>query len=380
LSDALPLSGLLVVSLEQAVAAPMCTSRLADAGARVIKIERPEGDFARGYDDVVHGECSYFVWLNRGKESVVLDLTLAADKALLAAMLARADVFVQNLKPGALDRLGFPVAKLRRDYPRLICCSITGYGETGPLAMRKAYDMLIQAECGLASITGTSEPSRVGVSVVDIASGMYAQQAILEALIARGRSGEGAELAISMFDAMADWMTVPLLQQEAGAPPTRIGLAHVSISPYGAFKTRDGVDILISIQSDREWRVLAAKVLDDAALAADPNFATNVERVKRRAETDGKVAAVFGTLDADTLEQKLAAADIAFARVNTPADLARHPHLRRITVGTPSGPVSYPAPTERRAAQARRYGPVPALGQHSKKIRTEFAVAPANAK
>ena len=368
----LPLSGLLVVSLEQAVAAPMCTSRLADAGARVIKIERPEGDFARGYDALVHGECSYFVWLNRGKESVVLDLTLAADKALLAAMLARADVFVQNLKPGALDRLGFPVAKLRRDYPRLICCSITGYGETGPLAMRKAYDMLIQAECGLASITGTSEPSRVGVSVVDIASGMYAQQAILEALIARGRSGEGAELAISMFDAMADWMTVPLLQQEAGAPPTRIGLAHVSISPYGAFKTRDGVDILISIQSDREWRVLAAKVLDDAALAADPNFATNVERVKRRAETDGKVAAVIGTLDADTLEQKLAAADIAFARVNSPADLARHPHLRRITVGTPSGPVSYPAPPRSGSGTARRYGAVPVIGEHTEKIRAEF--------
>ena len=380
MSNALPLSGLLVVSLEQAVAAPMCTSRLADAGARVIKIERPEGDFARGYDDLVHGECSYFVWLNRGKESVVLDLTLAADKTLLAAMLARADVFVQNLKPGALERLGFPIAKLRRDYPRLICCSITGYGETGPLAMRKAYDMLIQAESGLASITGTAEPSRVGVSVVDIASGMYAQQAILEALITRGRSGEGAELAISMFDAMADWMTVPLLQQEAGAPPTRIGLAHVSISPYGAFKTRDGVDILISIQSDREWRVLAAKVLDDAAHAADPNFATNVGRVKRRAETDGKVAAVFGALDADALEQKLAAADIAFARVNTPADLARHPHLRRITVGTPSGPVSYPAPTERRAAEGRRYGPVPALGQHSEKIRAEFAATPASAK
>ena len=380
MSNALPLSGLLVVSLEQAVAAPMCTSRLADAGARVIKVERPEGDFARGYDDLVHGECSYFVWLNRGKESVVLDLTQAADKALLAAMLARADVFVQNLKPGALERLGFPVAKLRRDYPRLICCSITGYGDSGPLAMRKAYDMLIQAESGLASITGTTEPSRVGVSVVDIASGMYAQQAILEALIARGRTGEGAELAISMFDAMADWMTVPLLQQEAGAPPARIGLAHVSISPYGAFKTRDGVDILISIQSDREWRVLAAKVLDDPALAADPNFATNVERVKRRTATDGKVAAVFGALDADALEQKLAAADIAFARVNTPADLARHPHLRRITVGTPSGPVSYPAPAERRASQARHYGPVPALGQHTEKIRAEFMTAPANAK
>ena len=369
---ALPLSGLLVISLEQAVAAPMCTCRLADAGARVIKIERPEGDFARGYDDLVHGECSYFVWLNRGKESVVLDLARAEDKALLAAMIARADVFVQNLKPGAAARLGFSIEWLRRAHPRLICCSISGFGDSGPLAQRKAYDMLIQAESGLASITGTSEPSRVGVSVVDIASGMDAYEAILEALIAREKTGEGAALSISMFDAMADWMTVPLLQQEAGAPPQRMGLAHTSISPYGAFRSRDGIDILISIQSDREWRVLAEKVLGDAALACDPAFATNVERVKRRTETDGKVAAVFGALDADALEQKLAAADIAFARVNSPADLARHPHLRRITIGTPSGPVSYPAPAEQRAASTRRYGPVPALGEHTAAVRAEF--------
>jgi formyl-CoA transferase len=374
-----PLSGILVVSLEQAVAAPMCSCRLADAGARVIKIERPEGDFARGYDDLVHGECSYFVWLNRGKESVVLDLTKAADKVLLEAMLAKADVFVQNLKPGAVGKLGFPIAELRRQHPRLICCSITGFGDSGPLAMRKAYDMLIQAESGLASITGTTEPSRVGVSVVDIASGLNAYQAILEALIARGRTGEGTALSIAMFDAMADWMTVPLLQEEAGFSPKRIGLAHISISPYGAFRSRDGVDILISIQSDREWRVLARDVLADAALAADPDFATNVERVKRRALTDGKVAAVFGALDADALEQKLATADIAFARVNTAADLSRHPHLRRITVGTPSGPVSYPAPAER-AAASRRSGPVPALGEHTERVREEFVEAAMNAK
>ena len=372
MSHPLPLSGLLVVSLEQAVAAPMCTCRLADAGARVIKIERPEGDFARGYDDLVHGECSYFVWLNRGKELVVLDLASVADKALLAAMLARADVFVQNLKPGAVDRLGFAVARLRREHPTLICCSISGFGESGPHAKRKAYDMLIQAESGLASITGTSEPSRVGVSVVDIASGMDAYEAILEALIARERTGDGAELSISMFDAMADWMTVPLLQHEAGVPPQRMGLAHTSISPYGAFRSHDGVDILISIQSDREWRVLAEKVLGDGALAADPAFATNVERVKRRSETDGRVAAVFRALDADALEQKLAVADIAFARVNSPAELARHPHLRRITIGTPSGPVSCPAPAERHAAASRHYGPVPALGEHSEKVRAEF--------
>jgi len=369
------LSGLLVVALEQAVAAPMCTCRLADAGARVIKIERPEGDFARGYDDLVHGECSYFVWLNRGKESVVLDLTRPADKALLGAMIARADIFVQNLKPGAAAKLGFPIAKLRREQPRLICCSISGFGETGPLATRKSYDMLIQAESGLASITGTAEPSRVGVSVVDIAAGMNAYEAILEALIARGRSGEGAALSISMFDAMADWMTVPLLQQEAGTPPQRIGLAHTSISPYGAFRSKDGIALLISIQSDREWRVLAEKVLGDVALAADPAFATNVERVKRRAATDGRVAATFAALDADALEQKLAAADIAFARVNSPAELARHPHLRRITIGTPSGPVSYPAPAGQNAAASRHYGAVPALGEHTERVRAEFMPA-----
>jgi formyl-CoA transferase len=372
-----PLTGLLVVSLEQAVAAPMCSCRLADAGARVIKIERPEGDFARGYDELVHGECSYFVWLNRGKESVVLDLAKAEDKELLAAIIKRADVFVQNLKPGAIDKLGFPVARLRREHPKLICCSISGFGESGPFATRKAYDLLIQAESGLASITGTNEPSRVGTSVVDIATGMNAYEAILEALIARQRTGEGAELSVSMFDAMADWMAVPLMQQEGGKPPQRAGLAHTSIAPYGAFRSRDGVDVLISIQSDREWRVLAGKVLGDDALAMDPAFATNVERVKRRAETDGKVAAKFGTLDVEALTQTLAAADIAFARVNGLADLAQHPHLRRITVATPSGPVSYPAPAERRASTSRRYGPVPALGEHTERVRSEFLMAAA---
>jgi itaconate CoA-transferase len=370
----LPLDGLLVVSLEQAVAAPMCTCRLADAGARVIKIERPEGDFARGYDSVVHGESAYFVWLNRGKESVVLDLAAAADKSLFAAMLGKADVFVQNLKPGAIEKLGFAIARLRREHPRLIVCSISGYGEDGPFAGRKAYDLLVQAESGLSSVTGGPEaPSRVGVSVCDIAAGMDAYEAILEALIARGRSGAGAEISISMFDAMADWMTVPLLQHEGGMAPKRMGLAHTSISPYGAFRTRDGVDILISIQNDREWRVLAERVLEDARLAADPKFATNLERVKRRVETDGRVAKIFGAMDAEPLIAKLAAADIAFARVNEPKDLARHPHLRRITIGTPTGPVSYPAPAAQRKDETRRYGAVPALGAHTEKIKAEFA-------
>jgi itaconate CoA-transferase len=373
----LPLSGVLVVSLEQAVAAPMCTCRLADAGARVIKIERPEGDFARFYDGFAHGECSYFVWLNRGKESVVLDLASGEDKALLEALLRRADVFMQNLKPGTVGKLGFSIDRIRRTYPRLICCSISGFGDDGPFASRKAYDLLIQAEVGLASITGTTEPSRVGVSVVDIATGLNAYEAILEALIARQRTGEGAALSVSMFDSVADWMTVPLLQQEASKPPQRVGLAHPAIAPYGAFPTRDGGQLLIGIQNDREWRALAEKVLGDADLAADPDFATNRARVERRAETDRKVAAISSTMNAELLMQKLSAADIAFARINTVADLARHPQLHRVTVGTPSGPVSYPAPAERRASASRHYGPVPSLGEHTEMVRAEFLPASA---
>jgi itaconate CoA-transferase len=369
----LPLSGVLVVSLEQAVAAPMCTCRLADAGARVIKVERPEGDFARGYDALVHGESAYFVWLNRGKESVVVDLTKPTDKALLEAMLARADVFVQNLKPGAVGKLGFAIERLRRDYPRLIVCSISGFGESGPYAQRKAYDLLIQAESGLASVTGGPEaPARVGVSVVDVATGMNAYEAILEALIGRERSGRGTEISVSMFDAMADWMTVPLLHHEGGKTPQRIGLAHPSISPYGVFKTRDGADVLISIQNDREWVILARDVMGDAALAADPDFATVMARVNRRAETDGRVTKSFGSMSVEELTEKLAKADIAFGRVNDPESLRHHPHLRRITIGSPTGPVSYPAPAALRSGEPRQYGPIPALGEHSEKIRKEF--------
>jgi itaconate CoA-transferase len=367
----LPLDGLLVVALEQAVAAPMCTCRLADAGARVIKIERPEGDFARGYDHLAHGESAYFVWLNRGKQSVVLDLAVNDDRALLEAMVARADVFVQNLKPGSVAKLGFAIERLRETYPRLITCSVSGYGEAGPYAQRKAYDLLIQAESGLASVTGGPDaPARVGVSVVDIATGMNAYEAILEALLARARTGEGAALSIAMFDAMADWMTVPLLQTEGGKPPRRLGLAHPTIAPYGVFKSSDGADILISIQSDREWRVLAKEVLGDDVLAADADFATNVARVSRREETDARVQAVFGTHDVNELAEKLATADIAFARVNDTALLASHPHLRRISVATPSGAVSYPAPAH--SQTDRQFGPVPALGEHTATVRAEF--------
>jgi itaconate CoA-transferase len=370
----LPLSGLLVVAVEQAVAAPQCTCRLADAGARVIKVERPEGDFARYYDHVVHGESANFVWLNRGKQSVVIDLTKQDDKALLEAMLAKADVFVQNLKPGALAKLGFATARLRKDYPKLICCSISGYGESGPYAQRKAYDLLIQAESGVSSVTGGPEaPARVGVSIVDVAAGLNAYQAILEALIARGRTGEGAEISVSMFDGMAEWMTVPLLHGEGGTPFKRIGLAHASIAPYGVFKSRDDADILISIQNDREWRVLADKVLGDAALGTHEKFATVPQRAKHRAETDALVAKAFAQYDVEPLMQMLQAADIAFGRVNDWQLLSTHPHLRRVTVDSPSGPISMPAPTPRFAGHEREYGPIPSLGEHTEAIRKEFA-------
>ncbi len=368
----LPLSGLLVVSLEQAVAAPQATCRLADAGARVIKIERPEGDFARGYDSYVHGESANFVWLNRGKESVVLDLGRAEDKALFAALLAKADVFMQNLKPGAIAKLGFPIAQLRKQYPRLICCSISGYGESGPYTARKAYDLLVQAEVGLASITGGPDaPARVGFSVADIGAGMNAYQAILEALIARGRTGEGAAIQVSLFDAMAEWMTVPLLSHEGGHPFKRIGLAHAAIAPYGVFKSKDGADILISIQNDREWRVLAERVLGDAALGTDPKFATSIQRVVHRKETDAAVAVAFARHDVAALIAMLDNADIAFARVNDCALLSAHPHLRRIEVETPSGPATMPAPAPIIEGQ-RHYGRVPALGEHTDAIRAEF--------
>jgi crotonobetainyl-CoA:carnitine CoA-transferase CaiB-like acyl-CoA transferase len=366
MDGALPLADLTVVAIEQAVAAPFCTARLADAGATVLKIERPEGDFARGYDDVVHGESSYFVWLNRGKRSVVVDIASPEGHDLLADLLADADILVQNLKPGALAKLGFGVDVLRARHPTLITCSISGYGEEGPLASRKAYDLLIQAESGLASITGGPDgPARVGISIVDIATGATAHAAILEALIARGRTGEGADISVSMFDVMADWLTVPLLHEEGGRSPKRSGLAHPSIAPYGVFCTTDGGQILLSIQSDREWAKFCAEVLADPALIHDEGFASNVARVRNRAETDRMVATAFARLERPAAIEALTRADIAFAELNDMAALSHHPHLRRITVDTPSGSVSYPAPAPIVAGETRRYEAVPALGQHT---------------
>jgi itaconate CoA-transferase len=372
-----PLEGLLVVAVEQAVAAPYCTSRLADAGARVIKIERPEGDFARGYDDVAKGQSSYFVWLNRGKESVVLDLAVEDDRAELGRLIARADILVQNLKPGALARLGFPIEALRKRHPSLICCSISGYGDSGPLAQRKAYDLLIQTETGLTSITGGPEsPGRVGVSIVDIATGAAAHAAILEALIARGRSGRGTDIRISMFDVMADWLTVPLLNAEAGKPPKRVGLGHPTISPYGVFIAKDGKPILISIQNDREWRSLCKGLLGEATLADDPRFATNLARVRHRPQTDGRVAEAFAAATHDELVERLTKADIAFAEVNGMEELSRHPHLRRASLETPKGEIAYPAPAVIFDGKPRRLGAVPELGGHTRSALGEAAEMP----
>lgn len=370
----LPLAGLLVVSLEQAVAAPMASRRLADAGARVIKLERPEGDFARGYDTAANGQSSYFVWLNRGKESVQVDLATTADKVLFEAMLAQADVFIQNLKPGALARLGYSFDALRERFPRLIICSISGYGETGPYAERKAYDLLIQTEAGLAAVTGGPDaPARVGVSVVDIATGMNAYEAILEALIGRGRTGQGCDIRVSMFDSIAEWMAVPLIHTANGSPPKRIGLAHPSLSPYGVFETKDAVPILISIQSDREWVVFASKVLGQPDLGTDQRFATNVARVRNRPETDAIVAAHFLAHGHEAMIASLNAADVAFGRVNDLDALLAHPHLRRSSVATPNGNVLLPAPPARQTGVTPALGAVPALGQHSTAVRAEFA-------
>jgi formyl-CoA transferase len=273
-----------------------------------------------------------------------------------------------------MDRLGFSLERLKRDYPALICCTISGYGDDGPYAQRKAYDLLIQAESGLASITGGPEgPSRVGLSIVDIATGATAHAAILEALIARGRSGKGADIRISMFDVMADWLAVPLLNSEAGHPPQRIGLAHPSIAPYGVFRSADGKDILISIQSEREWKKLCAEVLGQPDLPNDPRFSNMVARVRNRKLTDAAVGDIFATLTRDALLQLLSDADIAFAEVNSMADLAVHPHLRRIEVDTPKGVVSYPAPAAIVVDQPRHYGAVPDIGEHADRSNTLHA-------
>ena len=373
-----PLADLLVVSLEQAVAAPYCSSRLADAGARVIKIERPEGDFARGYDTAAKGYSSYFVWLNRGKQSLVADIKQPDDAGLVHRILRRADVFIQNLAPGAADRAGLGSAALRERYPRLITVDISGYGDGNDYATMKAYDLLVQAESGLTMITGhPAGPGRVGVSACDIACGMAAHAGILEALIERGITGRGKGLKVSLFDGMADWMNVPLLFYEGtGRAPERLGLAHPSICPYGAFASADGALVLISIQNEREWAEFCARFLDEPDLPQREGFETNVIRVANRATVDAHVAAAFARLSRVEAAAKLRAANTAFGFVNDVAAFSRHPALRRMPVMTPNGPVSLAAPPVLFSDGPRALGPVPAVGEHSAAIRTEFAAGP----
>ena len=369
------LDGTLVVSLEQAVAAPFTSWKLAAAGARVIKVERAEGDFARTYDGVAKGESAYFVWLNRGKESVVLDIKDSEDAALLRRMIAAADVFVQNLAPGVAERVGVGTEELRRAYPRLITCSISGYGEEGPYARMKSYDNLVQGETGLLSITGSAEaPARVGVSIADISTGLHAYAAILEALLARERTGEGRTISLSLFECLADWMTVPYLHQVyGGRPPPLSGLHHPSIAPYGPVTTREGRQVIIAIQNEREWIRFCSEVLGDAEMARDEAFRSNEDRVANRDTLNAAIERVLGRLSLAKVVELLAAAGIAYGRLNTVQDLAGHPQLRRTKVDTPSGTIEMPAtPVPRNSSAADRRG-VPALGAHTEAIRREFS-------
>jgi len=369
------LDGLLVVSVEQAVAAPYCSARLADAGARVIKIERPEGDFARGYDSYVHGWSSYFVWLNRGKQSVTLDFKKKDDFDLLQRLIGKADVLIQNLAPGAAQRAGFGSADMRARHKRLITVDISGYGDHGPYKDRRAYDLLVQAESGMASITGTEHaPGRIGVSATDVGTGMYAHAGILEALIARQKTSKGRALSVSLFSAMAEWMTVPLLAKDySNYDWPRLGLTHPMIAPYGVYPSADKVPLLISIQNDREFTRLCEGVLDRPGLDKDPDFATNKARNARREETNRIVSESFGGQSFEALAAKLDAAQIAWARVSTVTDLSRHPQLKRMEFTSPKGEVSIPALAASYPGQPQRLGDVPTVGQHTEQVRREFA-------
>ncbi len=368
------LEGILVVSLGQAVAAPYATQRLADGGARIIKIEREGGDFARHYDTVAKGECSFFVWLNRGAESVVLDLKNPDDVALIKRMLVNADVFIQNLLPGSLEKIGLDSAALRKEFPKLITCDISGYGIDGPYRNMKAYDLLIQAESGLAAVTGTpAEAGRVGVSVCDLTAGMNAHAAILEALIARGATCQGSAIHVSLFDGLADMMnTVAMHKRYTGVAPARIGFGHSQVVPYGAFKTADG-EIVISIQNKREWEKFCTLVLQQPEIAAHPDYLSNEARARNREALYQIINAVFSTLSRTALSERLSAANIAFGRLNSVADLLEHPQLRTMLQPTPSGDVQLIAPAIQFAGSTLQPRPVPALGQHTDKIRKEFS-------
>jgi crotonobetainyl-CoA:carnitine CoA-transferase CaiB-like acyl-CoA transferase len=381
----LPLDGITVIALEQAVAVPFATRQLADLGARVIKIERPgAGDFARGYDTTVLGQASYFVWLNRGKESVALDIKSPAGAEALAALLAGADVFLQNLGPGAAARLGLAADDLLARHPRLICGTVSGYGADGPYAGKKAYDLLVQCETGVLSVTGTpDEPCKTGISVADIAAGMYAYTGVLAALYERERTGRGSSFEVSLFDALGEWMTQPYYYTVyGGTGPVRTGARHASISPYGPYAAGggggegQGGQVFLGLQNDREWVVLCEKVLGLPELVADPRFATNPDRNAHDAELRAIIEGVFAALTPDEVAARLDQAGIANARLRTPAEFAAHPQLaardRWREVDTPGGPVRTLLPPVTVPGREAAMGAVPAPGQHTDSILAEF--------
>ncbi len=369
------LEGITVISVEQAVAAPYASGRLAQGGARVIKVERPEGDFARRYDTLVNGDSAYFVWLNHGKESICLDLKQSSEQALLQKLIQSADVFIQNLAPGVAARLGFDAESLSARYPSLIVCNISGFGQTGPYANQKAYDLLIQAESGLCAINGTAEgAARVGVSVCDIAAGMTAYQSILQALFARERDTQrkGRSINVSLYHALADWMNVPYLQYRYGhRDPGRQGLKHPTIAPYGAYPCADGKFILISIQNEREWQNLCEQVLRQPELTKSTGFANNTDRVDNRETVDGIVASEFAKRSRDENIVLLEAAGIAFGRLSELDDLINHPQNKYLTVNTENGPVELLAP-DGKTLNPDISASVPTLDQHGSSIRAEF--------
>lgn len=369
---ALPLAGITVVSLEQAVAAPFATRQLADLGARVVKVERPgAGDFARGYDESVHGQSSYFVWLNRSKESITLDIKTRGGRDVLEKLIDDADVFVQNLAPGAAARLGLGAAALAERHPSLVVCDISGYGNTGPWSDRKAYDLLVQCETGVVSLTGSAEePAKVGISIADIAAGMYAYSGILTALYERQRTGVARPVEVSLFEALSEWMGSPAYYTAySGAQPARVGAQHATIAPYGPYDAADGRTVLLAIQNEREWASFCAVFLGDAALAGDPRFVRGSSRVARRAELNEIVAARFAELTAADAVELLDEAKVANARLNSVAEFWDHPALsgrdRWRDVETPGGPVKALLPPATPAGLTPRMDPVPSVGQHT---------------
>jgi crotonobetainyl-CoA:carnitine CoA-transferase CaiB-like acyl-CoA transferase len=379
----LPLKGTTVVALEQAVAAPFATRQLADLGARVIKIERPgTGDFARAYDTTVKGLSSHFAWLNRSKQSLTLDLKHPDARRVLWQLLARSDVFIHNLAPGAVDRLGFDKTSLRAAHSRLIVCQVTGYGTDGPYRDRKAYDLLVQSETGLLSITGTPEsPSKVGISVADIAAGMYAYSGILTALLSRASSGEGTALEVSLFDALAEWMGFPLYYSTyGGTEPPRAGPSHAAIAPYGPYAAGDGKTVYLAVQNEREWVRFCGTALESPEIAADPRFATNPSRVEHRAALDAVITERFRSLSSADLIARLDAASIANARMNTVREFAEHPQLverrRWRTVGSPVGTLRALAPPVSMDDVEPAMDPIPGVGEHTEAILRELGIEP----